>query len=170
MTLTSLESIVAILNQYQVRYLIVGGVAVAAHGYGRVTFDVDLVVQLSPKNVEQAIRALEALDYKPVVPVNAVDFADPEIRKEWIAEKNMVVFSLRSAQHPETPVDLFVSEPFDFDVEYDRALVGQLAPGQEVRFVCLETLIRMKQATGRPKDEEDVRQLQLIIEEPDEEA
>jgi len=46
MKLTSLEAILAVLKQYDVRYLIVGGLAVTAHGYGRLTVDVDLVVQL----------------------------------------------------------------------------------------------------------------------------
>ena len=39
MTLTSLEQIVAALNSAGVRYLVVGGLAVAAHGYGRLTID-----------------------------------------------------------------------------------------------------------------------------------
>ena len=170
MTLTSLESIVSALNRHNVRYLIVGGLAVAAHGYGRLTIDVDLVVQLIPENVQSTISALEMLGYKPLVPVRALDFAVPEKRQEWVEQKNMVVFSLRSDMHPYTPVDIFASEPFDFDTEYNRALVGEISPGEEARFVCLETLIQMKEAAGRPKDSEDVRQLRLILEKLDERA
>lgn len=46
MKLSSLEAIVTALQASEVRYLIVGGLAVAAHGHGRATFDIDLVVQL----------------------------------------------------------------------------------------------------------------------------
>jgi hypothetical protein len=99
-----------------------------------------------------------------VAPVKAGDFAESTKRQEWIADKNIVVFSMRSDLHPDMPVDLFVSEPFDFDFEYERALVGELFPGAITRFVCLEALIRMKEATGRPKDQEDVRQLKLLLE------
>jgi len=57
-----------------------------------------------------------------------------------------------------------VQEPFDFDREYDQALVGELLPGLQTRFVSIETLIRMKEAAGREKDREDVRQLRLLQE------
>jgi len=168
MKLASLEAIIVVLDQRQVRYLIAGGLAVVAHGYGRVTFDLDLVVQLHPDNVRRAMSALESLGYRPVAPVHAQDFADPNIRQTWIREKNMVVFGLQSDQHLDTPIDVFVSEPFDFDREYDLALVGDILPGTQARFVCLETLIRMKESTMREKDREDARQLRLLLENPDE--
>ncbi len=76
----------------------------------------------------------------------------------------MVVFPLHSDRHPETPIDLFVSEPFDFDQEYDKAMIGEALPGLNLRFVSLDTLIRMKETTGREKDSEDVRQLKLLLE------
>jgi hypothetical protein len=166
--LASLEAIIVVLDQHQVRYLIAGGLAVVAHGYGRVTFDVDLVIQLDPDNVRRAMCALESLGYQPVAPVSAQDFADPDIRRTWIQEKNMVVFGLQSDRYLDTPVDVFVSEPFDFDREYDLALVGDILPGIQARFVCLETLIHMKESTMREKDREDVRQLKLLLENPDE--
>jgi hypothetical protein len=80
----------------------------------------------------------------------------------------MVVFGLQSNLHRDTPVDVFVSEPFDFDREYDLALVGEILPGTQARFVRLETLISMKEATMRERDREDVRQLKLLLENPDE--
>lgn len=67
-------------------------------------------------------------------------------------------------QHPGTPVDIFTAEPFHFDEEYRRALVGEIAPGLMARFVCLDTLIRMKAATGRERDQEDVRTLRQLKE------
>ncbi len=167
MKLASFEAIVRALNTVEARYLVVGGLAVAAHGYGRVTFDIDLVLQLQPENVHKAIRALESLGYKPFVPVQASDFADPAIRQMWIEEKKMVVFQLYSDQHPETRIDLFVAEPFDFDAEYNKALVEEFLPEYPVRFVCAETLIHMKELANREKDMEDVRQLKILIEKPD---
>lgn len=156
-----------VLNETQARYLIVGGLAVAAHGYGRVTFDVDLVVQLQPDNVRRAMNALESLGYRPLVPVPARDFADATNRETWIRDKGMVVFQLHSDQHRETRIDLFAAEPFDFDDEYDNALFGDILPGLQARFVRIETLIRMKEAAGREKDWEDVRQLRSLLENPE---
>lgn len=170
MKLSSLGEIVSALKRHNARFLIAGDLAVAAHGYGRVTFDLDLVLQLEPENVRRAVSALESLGYRPVATVSAQELADPVKRDTWIREKNMVVFSLRSEQHRETPIDIFVTEPFDFDIEYDRALVGDILAGVQARFVCLETLIRMKVGTGRDKDREDVRQLRMILGKSDEQA
>lgn len=167
MKLDSLEAIITALNSHDARYLIVGGLAVAAHGYGRATFDVDLVIDLEPENARRALLALESLGYRPLVPVSAQDFADPEKRRIWIQEKHMVVFQLHSEQHRETRIDLFVTDPFNFTREYDRALVGELLPGAPTRFVCIETLIKMKEQAGREKDREDIRQLRLLMEHPD---
>ncbi|MCC5794492.1 MAG: hypothetical protein JJT85_07125 [Chromatiales bacterium] len=64
----------------------------------------------------------------------------------------MQVFQPWSDQHPETSIDIFVSTPFDFDEEYERALVKELAPGRPVCFVSMPTLIRMKEQAGRQQD------------------
>jgi hypothetical protein len=164
MKVSSLEAILRALAEAEARYLIVGGLAVAAHGYGRLTFDVDLVVQLQPDNVMRTLKALESLGYLPTVPVAAADFADPVKRESWVREKNAVVFQLHSEQHRETRIDLFVAEPFDFEHEYRHAKTGELLPELWARFVRIETLIRMKEIAGREKDREDVRQLRLLLE------
>jgi len=169
MKLSSLEAIASALQHEEVRYLIVGGLAVAAHGHGRATFDIDLVVQLQPENVRRALVALESLDYRPTIPVPAHQFADSNLRESWIRDKNMVVFQLHSDRHPETRIDIFVSEPFDFDREYGEALIGEIQPGLQARFIQLRTLIRMKEAAGRAKDLEDIRQLKLLQEEAEDE-
>ena len=51
-----------------------------------------------------------------------------------------------------------------------RIEVSGDAMGVPARFICLETLIRMKEQTGREKDREDVRQLRFFLEKPDEQA
>jgi hypothetical protein len=162
--LSSIEAIATALQEAEVRYLVAGGLAVAAHGFGRVTFDIDLVVQLQTENIKRAMVALQLLGYRPSVPVAAADFADPVTRESWIRDKGMVVFQLISDSHRDTPIDLFVTEPFDFDKEYSLALQGEILPGVPVRFVSLDTLLIMKTVADREKDREDIRQLQLIRE------
>jgi hypothetical protein len=160
--IASLVAIASALGDADVRYLIVGGLAVAAHGYGRVTFDLDLVLQMQPENLRRAMAALESLGYRPTAPVPVTQFTDETTRQSWIRDKNMVVFQMQSPGHAETPIDLFVTEPFDFDQEYETALIGELEPGLSTRFVAIDALIRMKEAAGRDKDREDVRQLRLL--------
>lgn len=148
-----------------VRYLVAGGMAVNAHGYVRLTQDVDLVIQLESRNVLAALDALASLGYRPSAPMTAAAFADPAERERWMKEKRMVVLNMQSDAHRETPVDLFVSEPFDFDREYEIALNGDLAPGVPVRFVSIPTLIEMKLVANRPRDVDDIQHLRWIEEE-----
>ena len=150
------------LQAFAVRYIIVGGMAVVAHGYGRMTFDVYLVVALTRDNIVAVFKALGCLGYRPRVPVTAEQFADPVLRHTWVQDKGMQVLSLWSDTHPTTSVDLFVEEPFDFEEAYSRAVVETLENGTRVRFVDIDTLIDMKQIAGRPQDLEDVKRLETL--------
>ncbi|MFO1426587.1 MAG: hypothetical protein U1F11_06360 [Steroidobacteraceae bacterium] len=161
MTLGSVDVIIRALNAAGVRYLVAGGLAVNAHGYLRLTMDVDLVVQLVPENIGRAFAVLAGLGYRPSVPVTAEQFARPEQRERWMREKSMTVLQLWSDAHRETSIDLFVAEPFDFDDEHRRAWRRELAAGVEVPFISLATLIRMKEQAGRPQDLIDVEHLRI---------
>lgn len=149
------------LNDARVRYLVVGGLAVNVHGLLRTTADIDVVVQLDSENVARALAALDSLGYRPTVPVSAAEFGDAETRERWVREKNMRVLRFHSNQHPETPVDVFASEPFVFDDEYERAAVREIVDVGDVRVVSLSTLIRMKQEAGRQQDLVDLDNLKL---------
>jgi hypothetical protein len=159
MTLSGFSAVVAALADANVRYLVAGGLAVNAHGYLRFTKDVDIVVQLIPDNIERAFAALASLGYRPAVPINVKQFADESTRAGWIRDKNMQVLQFWSDAHRETPIDVFVSEPFDFDEEYARALVKPLYGSTDVRFVSRATLIQMKISAGRAQDHIDIDHL-----------
>jgi hypothetical protein len=164
MEVRSFEAIADALNSQGVRYLVVGGMAVVAHGHGRMTHDLDLVISLDRGNILRAFAALSGLGYQPRVPVTAEGFADPEQRRRWIEEKGMTVLNLYSETHRTTPIDLFVTEPFDFNEAYGKSIEVHLE-GVPFRYVDLQTLIRMKEAAGRPLDLDDVRQLRSLADE-----
>jgi predicted nucleotidyltransferase len=163
MKLTSFETIVRVLNAANVRYLVAGGLAVNAHGYARFTNDVDLVIRLTEAGILAAFKALGKIGYRPAVPVTAGEFADPVNRKRLAKTKKMTVLQMWSDNHRETPVDIFVTEPFDFDSEYKAALVENLSPKLPVRFVSIETLIKLKTKAGRAEDEIDIKNLRAIL-------
>lgn len=164
MRLQSFEAIVRALDHAGVRYLIAGGMAVNAHGFLRFTKDLDLVLELVTDNVERAMATLDELGYRPTVPVPAHEFADPEKRREWIERKNMQVFQLWSERFPDTPIDIFVDEPFPFAEEYRRALVKPLGDSVDVPFISLDRLIDMKERVGREQDRIDVENLRRLQE------
>ena len=162
MRLGSFEALVAALDAAGVRYLVAGGLAVNAHGYLRFTKDVDCVVQLAPDNIERAFRALASLGYRPSVPVTSEQFANAQLRETWVRDKGMQVLQFWSDEHRETPIDMFVREPFDFDEEYARALVKPLG-SIRVRFVSIGALIKLKETAGRPQDQIDLDLLRTKV-------
>jgi len=82
MQLRSVEAIFRTLNGARINYLVVGGLAVNAHGYERFTRDIDLVVQLVPDNILAGLKALAEIGYSPVIPVSPEQFADPLLREK----------------------------------------------------------------------------------------
>lgn len=164
MKLNSFVALARSLEEAGVRYLVAGGLAVNAHGYLRYTNDVDLVVQLVPDNIIKAFEALASIGYKPLVPIVASQFADAKIRNGWIRDKNMTVLQFWSDEHRETPIDIFVAEPFPFEEEYARSLSKPLQGTVDVRFVSIATLIAMKTAVGRQQDLIDVEHLKMRLE------
>jgi hypothetical protein len=160
MEVTHLEQIFGALQSADVRYLLVGGLAVIAHGYVRTTKDVDLVIALEPDNVRRAMTALDALGFRPKVPVSAEEFADPAKRKKWIQEKQMMLFQLVSDRFRFEPIDIFVAEPFDFGREYGRCVWKQLNPELRIPVIAAAPLVAMKKAAGRPQDLADIAELE----------
>ena len=165
--LSAFDTVAKALDAAHVRYLVAGGLAVNAHGYVRPTMDIDLVVALDPGNIHHAFRALARIGYRPAAPFDAVAFARPEQRDHWREEKGTLL-KLHNKAYPGTSVVVVVHEPFDFGHEYDIAMRGELLPDIHVRFVSIPTLIRMKQATGHPRDLDDIEHLSWLQEHPDE--
>ena len=162
MEVRSVEAIVRALNEANVQYLIVGGLAVNAHGYERLTVDVDLVIGLQPENIIRGLRALAEVDYHASVPVTPEQFADPLLRDEWRREKGMVVLKLWSDSHRRTPLDVFIYEPFDFRLEYERASFQAVAGDVRAPVLAYNSLLEMKQGAGRPKDLLDIAALRKL--------
>lgn len=162
MTLSGTEAVFYTLNRAGVAYLVVGGLAVNAHGYIRMTMDIDLVIALEPGNIIKALQVLAKLDFHPAVPITPEEFADPVNRKRWQDEKGMKVLKLWSDKYRLCPVDVFVYEPFNFLEELSRSQQFSLADDLSVPVVCLDTLLAMKKTAGRPQDLADIEALKEL--------
>jgi len=147
------------LNRAGVHYLVVGGVAVVLHGFGRTTMDLDLMIALDSYNVGAFLELMKKHGYKPKVPVRIEEFANPEKRRSWITEKGMKVFSLIHNQKPQELIDIFVNEPIPFSEAYNRRKIIKVS-STEVSVISAADLIALKKLAGRPQDLEDIRALQ----------
>ncbi len=155
------EPIFHALNRAEIRYIVVGGVAVVLHGFARLTGDLDLVVDLEPDPARKAIEALVALGLRPRAPVDPLGFADAELRALWIRDKGLRVFSMHDPRDPMREVDLFVELPAPFPELWARARLVELG-ATRVRIACIDDLIAMKRRAGRPEDLTDIEALEAI--------
>lgn len=155
------EPIFAALENGAIRYVVVGGMATVLHGYARLTADVDIIVDQQPDEALEAIRALTALGFVPRAPVNAEDYADADVRRSWFDDKGMRVLSLWDAQNPMREVDLFVENPIDFELLYERSQLVPLTT-THVRIASIEDLIQLERLANRPEDQRDIEALQAI--------
>lgn len=158
------KNLFASLNQASVKYLVVGGVAVNLYGIQRATADLDIVLKLDDRNVKQFIRVAKRLGLRPKMPINIEDFADPQKREEWLHLKNMQVFSLYDEKKPFFLLDVFVEEPFNFDLAYGSKESFYLEDA-EIPVVAISHLIEMKKGSGRPQDLADIYHLGRLLDE-----
>ncbi len=162
MEVRSVDAIVRALNVAKVRYLIVEGLAVNAHGFVRLTRDVDIVLALDPANAALGLNTLLAIGYQMAIPAKPEEFADPVIRENWRRTKEMIVLKLWSDEHRRTPVDIFVYEPFVFAEESKVASELEICPGLLAPVVSLPTLLEMKRTASRPQDLIDIAELERM--------
>jgi hypothetical protein len=156
------EPVFAALNAAHARYVVVGGLATVLHGYARLTADIDMVIDLDPVEVKRTLGAMSSLGLRPRAPVDPLAFADAEIRRSWVIEKRMTVFSFWDPAVPMREVDLFVEYPIPFEQLWSRSEVVALQQ-TTVRIASIEDLITMKRIAGRPEDLQDIEALQAIV-------
>ncbi len=148
-------------NEAGVRYLIAGGFAVIAHGYVRFTNVLDLILHLNTENALKALAILKEEGYAPKIPVPIEQFADAELRRDWVENRNMVAFPLYSEKHLSTGIDLFVTEPLNFHAAFERRFRDKLNE-IDADFVGMEDLLQLKRAASRSKDLLDIKYLEAI--------
>ena len=152
------------LNGKKVRYLIIGGVAVNLYGFPRMTFDLDLMIDLNDfKSVSGFVDSMNELGFKPVIPVKIEDFINPENRKTWSQEKNMKVFSLYNPLKEIERVDVLIENYINFDEAYKRKkdIDGE---GFIMPLLSIDDLINIKKIANRKRDIIDIEALEKIKE------
>ncbi len=149
------------LAKHDIKFIVVGGIAVNLLGVPRFTADLDLIVALEKKNVLKFAKSMTKLGYKPKVPVKAEDFADHKNRAKWIKEKNMIVFSFWKPDHPYEVIDVFVKEPLPFSQLW-RSREKIKLDNTIIPVISLEYLIKLKKEANRKQDVSDIEALNKL--------
>lgn len=155
------EDIFRGLNKNKVKYAIAGGVAVILHGFTRFTADLDLIVELSEKNLDKLYDTLYKLGYRPKVPVAKEQFIDKKNLKNWVKNKNAFVFSFFHLKDHLKLVDIFIEEPIKFSV-IEKKIIKLRLKNMTVPVVSIDHLIKLKKVAHRPQDTIDIESLEEI--------
>lgn len=156
--MTDFAAVLNALHDGGVEFIVVGGVAAAAHGAPRSTLDVDVVYRRSAENLRHLVTALA-----PHAPYPRG--APPGLPFVWDERtlKNGLNFTLTTSLG-----DVDVLGEIVGGGGYDQLLPHseeRIIHGRPCRCLDLETLIAVKRAAGRPKDFEAIAELELILEE-----
>mgnify|MGYP001583930171 CR=1 FL=1 len=154
------EEVFRALNKNKVKYVVAGGVAAVLHGVVRATVDLDIIIELSPKNIEKLFSTLKDLDYLPRVPVTVTQFKSKKMRESWMREKNMKAFSFFHRHDPFKAIDLLLGNVASY---HKVKKVKFLAQDISVPVVSVKDLTDQKMKASRPKDLSDVRTLQDLV-------
>ena len=135
---------IELLNAAKVRYLVVGGYAVAAHGYPRYTKDLDIWIESSPENADRLLRALHQFG-----------FGTLDIKADDFLQNDQII----QLGYPPNRIDLLTSlSGLSFDECYrDKMTVSIEDLG--IDFIDLANLKKNKAATGRAQDLADLEHL-----------
>lgn len=149
------------LQKHQVRYVVVGGIAVVLHGYARATADVDLVLALDDENLRDFLAAARELQLRPVLPVTIEALCDATQLDAWVREKHMLAFSLRHPAPTSPTIDVLVRPQVPFGRMYSNR-VEKVLGDVAVPLASIDDLIALKTGTGRLRDEQDIRILNQL--------
>lgn len=135
------------LNEHGVRYVLIGGFAVIAHGGARTTKDIDLLIDPAPENVERIRRALQILEDHAVDEVRDGDVAAYEVVR--VADEIVVDLMAHACR-----VDYAEAAADAVTLRFDDVDIWVASP---------RTLLRTKD-TVRPADAVDRAYLRALLE------
>ena len=157
------------LEQRNIRYLVIGGIAVNLHGFSRATGDLDIMLSLNRENLEKFIDTINALEFKPRAHVKIEELGDPVKVEMWKRERNMKVFSVYNPLNVMEQIDIMIENYIDFDRAYNKREMV-MARSIKIPIISIDDLITLKLKAGRERDKIDIKALRKIKELKDEES
>lgn len=146
------QSLLKSLNKYQVKFLLVGGMAGVFHGHVRTTQDMDLWLKVGQENKQNLIAAL----------------LENEVAGAEYLQNTPLIFGWTSISFGQVGFELDMGyslkafKEADFDTCYDRGIIAEL-DGVSFRVIRIEDLLKEKKTNPRPKDISDAEELERIL-------
>lgn len=153
------EAILRVLDEHDVRYVLIGGLAATLHGSPHVTTDVDIAPDPAPDNLERLAAVLRELDAR--IRVEGEPGGVPFDRsREFLERASLLNLTTRFGD-----LDL-AFEPSGTDGYEDlrRRAIEIDIRGTRVVLGHLADVIRSKEASGREKDRLTLPTLRRLLE------
>jgi predicted nucleotidyltransferase len=139
------KEFIKLLNENEVRYLLVGGYAIAMHGHPRYTKDMDLWIWLNKRNAEKLLVVLDRFVFSGLN-YRIEDFLNPE---------NVIQLGV-----PPNRIDLITDlTGVEFETCYESRIKIKIDE-IEIPLIDLENLKKNKRALGRHQDLADLENLE----------
>ena len=139
------KEFIQLLNKNQVKYLVIGGYAVAIHGHPRYTKDIDIWLEMSEENSQKLIKALTEFG-----------FGSLGLTPDAFQTPDQIV----QLGYPPSRIDLITTpDGIDFQTCYDSK-IEVILRDIPVNFIDLDNLKKNKLASGRLQDLADLEKLQ----------
>jgi hypothetical protein len=142
----------ATLRRHNVDFVVIGGFALAPHGYVRATKDVDIVPDPDPENLDRLARALREMDAKPDLGELGADELGIPLDEAGLRLGGNWVLSTRFGR-------LDVMQDVPGLRGYDHLRAGAVRV-HDVLYAGYDELISMKAASGRDEDLRDIGALE----------
>jgi hypothetical protein len=139
------EEFLRLLNEHQVEYVIVGGYAVAFHGYVRVTKDLDILYRNTPDNILRLRKAL-----------NSFGFDAASLSEVAFSEQGRII---RMGASPVMIELINAVSGLTFDQAWSDRVRGEYGEVQ-ADYLSKASLIVNMRAAGRPQDIADCSELE----------
>jgi len=138
------KELLSAFNEHRVKYLVVGGYALAVHAQPRATKDLDIFVQPDIENARAVFAALVRFG-APLGDLTPADFADPR-----------AFFRMGFAPYMIEILPCISGVEFDQAWEHRVEVVAEADSGLKVPFISADDFIANKTALGRAQDLADV--------------
>lgn len=149
------EGLLAALEKAEIRFVVIGGFAVGAHGYPRATKDLDIVPDPDPGNLERLASLLSDLNASVL---GMEGFAEEEVVQPDAAGLEMGGNFVLATSRGRLDIMQLVGPDLEY-ADLDSAAVEDEVFGHRVRFCGFDHLIAMKEAADRPEDQIDLNRL-----------
>jgi hypothetical protein len=150
------------LSDHRVEHIVIGGLAVGAHGHVRPSKDLDIVPKPDRENLQRLVTALLAAN---AATAHVSDFDSDEIPMSATSIDDLTQGGNFCLETDLGSLDIFQwvagIDVEDLYAELDREALDGAVEGVPVRVCGLEHLLTMKRAAGRPQDLSDIERLDV---------